>query len=406
MSEQASQGESDTVKFKLYPSAHLRCPYFDDPELERIWRGLWNERLRIFRRLFPWIGEEIKRLAGLPADALIGTASSHENNVAHLAASDDYRRGYRSDDERVHRLHDRQNSEWLKLTGLPPLGTIEDWRAAAAAAGIPAADFEQHGFERIADCILAWALAKAANRTSPGGAVETSQPPAVQTPDAVASGASEDGDGRETSDVFLSYNSDDRRGVEELAGMLEKGGLFVWMDRARLAGGKDWQDDIGKGIDRSSSFVVCLGPTGLGPWQKVEIERALKRKQADAKFPVIPVLLPGSPDEPDLPFALDRLDRFHRRSFRDGFNGSELQRLIRDINPAAAYPTPDNYERDKWIYEQRRAGRTIPEIQGDLNQTKWYLLDSPNGIRDAVKRYANYAELPVPKSRPGKRRKQ
>ena len=71
----------------------------------------------------------------------------------------------------------------------------------------------------------------------------------------------------------------------------------------------------------------------------------------------------------------------------------------------ADYPTPENHERDKWIYEQRKAGRTIPEIIRDLTERpEWYLLNSDNGIRDAVKRYANYARLPVPRKRPGKPR--
>ena len=71
----------------------------------------------------------------------------------------------------------------------------------------------------------------------------------------------------------------------------------------------------------------------------------------------------------------------------------------------AGYSTPENYERDKWIYEQSKAGRTIPEIIRDLTERpEWYPLDSDNGIRDAVKRYANYAGLPVHRGRPGKPR--
>lgn len=71
------------------------------------------------------------------------------------------------------------------------------------------------------------------------------------------------------------------------------------------------------------------------------------------------------------------------------------------------YPTPDNYYRDEWIYEQSKAGRTIPQIRSDLNErSEWYPLESDNGIRDAVKRYANYAGLPVPRKRPGKPRGQ
>lgn len=70
------------------------------------------------------------------------------------------------------------------------------------------------------------------------------------------------------------------------------------------------------------------------------------------------------------------------------------------------YPTPDNYERDRWVYEQRQAGRTIPEIQEGLSAKHgWEPLYSPNGIREAVKRYANHLGVSPPKARSGKPRR-
>ncbi len=204
-----------------------------------------------------------------------------------------------------------------------------------------------------------------------------------------------------TSDVFLSYNSADRPNVERLANMLVRGGLSVWMDKEKLVGGEDWQDGIGKGIDCSSSVAVCIGPSGFGPWQEVEVKRALIRERADPKFTVIPALLPGAPDKPKLPLGLDR---FHHRSFREGFNDDELQRLVRDVK-GATYPTPENLERDKWVYEQHMAGKTIPAIREGLLQEAHSRdgdpLDSDNRIQDAWKRYAKHYRLPLKKRRSG-----
>lgn len=72
----------------------------------------------------------------------------------------------------------------------------------------------------------------------------------------------------------------------------------------------------------------------------------------------------------------------------------------------ARYPTPDNYERDKWIFEQRQARRIIREIQDELSENKhgWEPLYSVNGIRDAADRYAKHLGIPTPKARPGKPR--
>ena len=166
---------SDTSvhRFTLIPTAHLRCPEFaDDPDAQRFWNGLWNARLRIFGRLFPWVGQAIKVMSGMPPNATIG-GENHQHNVAYLAAHDEYAKGYRSARAEVRAIHDRQNDEWQVLTNLPPLGSIEDWRAAAAAAGIPPAEFDQANMERVADLVLAWALAKRAMVPS------NPQPPAI-----------------------------------------------------------------------------------------------------------------------------------------------------------------------------------------------------------------------------------
>jgi hypothetical protein len=154
----------------LVPTAHLRCPQFGDHSgVQQFWERLWVARLSIFRNLFPWVVETIKELAGLLPDAKIG-AEDHQANVAYLAAYAEYENGYRSDRPEVRAIHDRQNAEWKALTGLPPLGSVEDWRKAAVAAGLGAFDFEKAtavDFERVADCIEAWAMARQANATPP-----------------------------------------------------------------------------------------------------------------------------------------------------------------------------------------------------------------------------------------------
>ena len=37
-----------------------------------------------------------------------------------------------------------------------------------------------------------------------------------------------------------------------------------------------------------------MGPNGLGPWQKQEVQVAIDKRARDETFPVIPVLLPGA----------------------------------------------------------------------------------------------------------------
>lgn len=70
------------------------------------------------------------------------------------------------------------------------------------------------------------------------------------------------------------------------------------------------------------------------------------------------------------------------------------------------YPTPDNRERDKWVYEQVKAGRKHADIIGELEEqaADWELLSSPSGIREAAKRYAKHHGLPSPRGKPGRRK--
>lgn len=69
----------------------------------------------------------------------------------------------------------------------------------------------------------------------------------------------------------------------------------------------------------------------------------------------------------------------------------------------AGYPIPDDYERDKWIYEQRKAGKTNPDIIRELgSRSGWTPLYSEDSIRDAVKRYCLHHGLSVPQGRRGR----
>ncbi|NLS94301.1 MAG: toll/interleukin-1 receptor domain-containing protein [Planctomycetaceae bacterium] len=221
------------------------------------------------------------------------------------------------------------------------------------------------------------------------------QPPAVEPLDAAGGG----GKTPMTFDVFLSYNSDDRPIVDELANKLQNEGLTVWLDTKKLVRGEHWQNGIGEGIDRSLSVAVCIGPAGIGRWQKEEMQHALNRKAADKTFRVIPLLLPGASAKPELPFPLGNR---HWVDFRNGFDPDELKRLVGDIR--GAYPIPDDYERDKWIYEQRLAGATNPEIIEALegNKNCWGPLTSEDSIRDAIKRYCLFHRLKVPQGRRGR----
>lgn len=104
-------------------------------------------------------------------------------------------------------------------------------------------------------------------------------------------------------DAFISYNSEDRRQVETIAKYLRTAGLNVWLDQEQLGPGEDWQSRLQTEIESIASCIVVVGASGLGPWQRLEVQAALQLF-VDRERPLVPVLLPTAGTSPDLPLFL------------------------------------------------------------------------------------------------------
>jgi tetratricopeptide (TPR) repeat protein len=121
-------------------------------------------------------------------------------------------------------------------------------------------------------------------------------------------------------DVFLSHNSKDKPAVEQIARRLKsERDLKVWLDKWNLVPGEPWQEEIEEALDQCQTYAVFLGPSGIGPWENEEMRVALDERVQDKKRRVIPVLLPGAPDNKTL-----KLPRFLKRltwvDFRKGLD--------------------------------------------------------------------------------------
>lgn len=118
--------------------------------------------------------------------------------------------------------------------------------------------------------------------------------------------------------VFLSHNSSDKPVVRALKQALAGYELNCWLDEEQLRPGLPWQDLLEQGIKGSGSVAVCVAADGLGPWVKEEMQAALRLAVNDGR-PVIPVLLPGAPAQPELPTFLVN---------RTGLDAAGLARLV------------------------------------------------------------------------------
>lgn len=148
-----------------------------------------------------------------------------------------------------------------------------------------------------------------------------------------------------TFDSFLSHNSKDKPIVRQLADALVARGMRPWLDERELVPGRPWQEALEEIIQTTKTAVVMFGPAGLGPWEEPEM-RACLSEFVDRKLPVIPVLLPGAPKQPDLPLFLKA---FTWVDLRGGLSDDGLDRLQWGITgqkpgsvaaPAGAAPAP------------------------------------------------------------------
>ena len=99
-----------------------------------------------------------------------------------------------------------------------------------------------------------------------------------------------------------------------------------------LIPGRPWLQGLDKGICSSKTAMVLIGKDGLGPWEIPEMEVCLN-KAVQKSLPVIPVLLPGAAEKPELPIFLARFTWVDLRDIPriEGLN--KLQWGITGIKP-------------------------------------------------------------------------
>ncbi len=128
-------------------------------------------------------------------------------------------------------------------------------------------------------------------------------------------------------DVFFSYNRKNSAVVLELAEILKSRKIRVWVDIWENVPGRPWQEQIEQAILGASSAAVMVGREGFGTWEKPEMRACLSRSVA-GDFPLIPVLLPGAPDNPELSLFLKDL---HWVDLRQGLSREGIRQLVKAI---------------------------------------------------------------------------
>lgn len=137
-------------------------------------------------------------------------------------------------------------------------------------------------------------------------------------------------------DTFISYSRADQDQVRVLAEILHRLGIAVWFDEWSLSPGSTWQKAISDTLCSCKSAIVTIGPSGIGPWESMEAMLAIDRATKDGAFRLIPLLLPGAPEQHEIeipPF----LRMLTWADFRAGFeDGTKIRQLIAGIRGSCA----------------------------------------------------------------------
>jgi len=107
-------------------------------------------------------------------------------------------------------------------------------------------------------------------------------------------------------DIFLCHNRRERKEASYLAGRLKDDGLRPFLDEQSLIAGSSLSEELASAIRNSRSFAVLLGPSGIGSYQRLEIQIAVHKHGEDSNYPVICVELPGA-SRSELPNSLRHL---------------------------------------------------------------------------------------------------
>lgn len=105
--------------------------------------------------------------------------------------------------------------------------------------------------------------------------------------------------------IFMSHSRRDAVEVDRVVTALERAGHDVWVDRADIVGGTEWQERIVRAIKDTDVFVIVLSPDSVA---SPEVRRELAIADRERK-PVIPVVL-RPVDVPDaLEYSLVNVQR-------------------------------------------------------------------------------------------------
>ena len=119
--------------------------------------------------------------------------------------------------------------------------------------------------------------------------------------------------------IFLVYARSDEEIVHRLYNRLVKDRASVWLDKANILPGQDWQHEIRKAILSSDIVIVCLSNqfNRQGGYRHEELKLALEKANSlsEGEVFIVPVRL-ESCDTPETLRRWQRVDLFEADGYK------------------------------------------------------------------------------------------
>jgi hypothetical protein len=113
-----------------------------------------------------------------------------------------------------------------------------------------------------------------------------------------------------TYDVFICYKHADKDAVKTISKGLLDCGVSPWLDEWDMRPGDAWTETLSDQILKCKSAAIFLGTEAVDNWQRVEY-KSLIEQFVRRDLRIVPVLLPGSADNPALPLGLATFQAMH-----------------------------------------------------------------------------------------------
>ncbi len=163
------------------------------------------------------------------------------------------------------------------------------------------------------------------------------------------------------ADIFISYASEDRPRIEQLAKALENRGWSVFWDRT-IPAGKSWRRVIGDALKAANAVIVAWSETSIDSrWVQEEADRGLERNI------LIPVLI----DNVRPPLGFGAVQAADLIGWDPAKSSPAFEKLITDISAVLGSP-PGKIKaaEQKRLEEERRRRQAAEEKQKAEAQRK------------------------------------